>query len=175
MATDIKKQSIDSLNEKFSKAKSAVLARYQGITANDINQLRSHMRERSIEFLVVKNTLAKIAAKDTSFEMIDDDFKGPVSVLVGYDDPIGPAKALAEYSKTQPAKEPEVICGLIDGKKVSVEQVKAIASLPPKEVLVAQLLSTMQAPTSNFVGVFNSLLRQFVGVLDAIKEKKSNE
>lgn len=175
MATETKKQSIDSLNEKFSRATSAILARYQGITANEMNSLRSHLRERSLEILVVKNTLAKIAAKDTSFETLDSDFKGPVSVVVGYDDVIGPAKALADYSKTSPEKEPEVICGLVEGKKISPDEVRALADLPPKEVLVAQLLSTMQAPTTNFVGVFSSLLRQFVGVLDAIKEKKSKE
>jgi large subunit ribosomal protein L10 len=175
LATESKKESIDSLNEKFSKATSAVLARYQGITANEMNSLRSHLRERSLEILVVKNTLAKIAAKDTSFEALDSDFKGPVSVVVGYGEVVGPAKALADYSKTGPAKEPEVICGLVEGKKIAPEGVKALADLPPKEVLVAQLLSTMQAPTTNFVGVFSGILRQFVGVLDAIKEKKSNE
>ena len=163
MATESKKESIDSLNEKFSKATSAVLARYQGITANEMNSLRSHLRERSLEILVVKNTLAKIAAKNTSFEVLDSDFKGPVSVVVGYGEVVGPAN------------EPEVICGLVEGKKIAPEGVKALADLPPKEVLVAQLLSTMQAPTTNFVGVFSSLLRQFVGVLDAIKEKKSSE
>jgi large subunit ribosomal protein L10 len=175
LATESKKQSMGSLNEKFSKATSGVLARYQGITANEMNKLRSHLKERSIEILVVKNTIAKIAAKDTSFEVLDSEFKGPVSVVIGFDDVLGPAKALADYSKTSPVKEPEVICGLVEGKKIPAEGVRVLADLPPKEVLVAQLLSTMQAPTSNFVGVFNSLLRQFVGVLDAIKEKKSKE
>ena len=175
MATEIKKESIDVLNEKFSKATSAILARYQGITANEMNQLRSHLRERSLEILVVKNTLAKIAAKDTSFEELDADFKGPVSVVVGYGDIIDPAKALADFSKTNPEKEPEVICGLAEGKKISPGGVKVLADLPPKEVLVAKLLSTMQAPTTNFVGVFSGLLRQFVGVLDGIRDKKSRE
>ena len=173
MATIIKKKSIDSLNDKFSKATSAVLARYQGITANEMVRLRSFLKERSLEILVVKNTLAKIAAKDTSFEILDSDFRGPVSVVVGYDDVIGPAKALADYSKTGPEKEPEVICGLIEGNKISSEAVKALAVLPPKEVLVAQLLSSMQGPTRSFAGLFSGLLRQFVGVLGAIKEKKS--
>jgi large subunit ribosomal protein L10 len=175
LATESKKESIDSLNEKFSRATSAVLARYKGITANEMNSLRSHLRERSLEILVVKNTLAKIAAKDTPFEVLDSDFKGPVSVVVGYGEVVGPAKALADYLKAGPVNEPEVICGLVEGKKIASEGVKALSDLPPKEVLVAQLLSTVQAPTTNFVGVFSGLLRQFVGVLDAIKEKKSSE
>lgn len=173
MSTEIKKESVNSLNEKFSKATSAVLARYQGINANEMNRLRSHLRGRSLEILVVKNTLAKIAAKNTSFEVLD--FSGPVSVVVGYEDVIAPAKALADYSNTGPEKEPEIICGLVDGKKVSSVEVKALADLPPKEVLLAQLLSAVQAPTTGFAGVFSGLLRQFVGVLEAIKAKKSKE
>ena len=173
MATENKQQTISSLSEKFSKATSCILARYQGITANDMNKLRSHLREHSIEILVVKNTLARIAAKNTSFEALGSDFRGPVSVVIGFGDVLGPAKALVDYSKTGPEREPEIICGLVEGKKIPAEGVRVLADIPPKEILVAQLLSTMQAPTSNFVGVLNGVLRQFVGVLDAIKDKKS--
>ena len=170
----MKNDSIKELNKKFSNAKAAVLADYQRISAPGMTRLRAHMRGKSVDFLVIKNTLARLAAKNTPFELLDSNFKGPVSLIVSYEDPIAPAKALAEYGKTQPEKEPKILCGLVEGRKVTAEQVSALSKLPPKDVLIAQLLSTMQAPASNFVGLFNSLLRQFVATLEAIKEKKSN-
>lgn len=174
MATQEKIETVQGLNEKFGRAKAAVIADYQGISSPEMTQLRAHMRERSVEFLVIKNTLAKLAAKNTSFEVLDEDFKGPVSLVVSYEDAVAPAKALADYGKTDPEKEPEILCGMVEGKKITSAQVKALSNLPPKEVMIAQLLSVFQAPTSNFVGVFKAIMRQFVGTLEAVKDKKSN-
>ena len=174
MPTEAKNEAIRTLSDKFSRASSAVMADYQGISAAGLTEVRGFMRERSIEFMVVKNTLARLAAKNTQLEVLDGNFRGPVSLVVSYDDPIGPAKAIADFSKTQPDKELEVLCGVIDGKKISSAEVQALAKLPPKEVLIAQMLSAMQGPTTNFVGVFQGLLRKFVGTLEAIKNKKSN-
>ena len=157
------------------KAKSAVLANYQGIEASEMTQLRKHMRVRAIDFRVIKNTLARQAAKNTPFEMLDEELSGPVSLVLSFEDAVAPAKALAEYSKTGAAKTPKVICGVIEGKKVSSEEVKALADLPSKQVLISQLLSTMNGPTTNFVGALSGLLRKLVGTLDAIKEKKASE
>ncbi|QPJ66740.1 MAG: 50S ribosomal protein L10 [Candidatus Nitrohelix vancouverensis] len=168
-------KAVEELTEVFQKAKSAVLANYQGIDALEITALRAHMKERSIEFRVIKNTLAREAAKNTSFEVMSDQLKGPVSLTLSYDDAVAPAKALMEYSKTGPKKNPEIICGVVEGKQCTPAQVKALADLPSKEVLISQMLSVMQGPTTNFVGVFSSLLRKLVGTLDAVKDKKASE
>ena len=172
-AEKIKK--VEELNGIFLKAKSVVLANYQGIEAAELTQLRSHMRGRAIDFRVVKNTLAKQAVKNTPFELLDGDFTGPVSLVLSFEDAVAPAKALAEYAKSGAAKNPRVICGVVEGKKVSPEEVKALADLPSKEVLISQLLSTMNGPTTNFVGALSGLLRKLVGTLDAIKDKKATE
>ena len=172
-AEKIKK--VEELNEVFQKAKAAVLADYQGIDAPELTQLRRHMRARSVDFRVIKNTLARQAAKNTPFEMLDEEFKGPVSLVVSYEDPIAPAKALAEFAKSGASKSPKVLCGVVEGKKVAPEEVKALADLPSKEVLIAIMLAVFNGPTTNFVGVFNSLLRKLVGTLDAIREKKASE
>ena len=172
-AEKIKK--VEELNGLFMKAKSAVLANYQGIEAPELTALRSHMRGRSIDFRVIKNTLARQAAKNTPFELLDEEFSGPVSLVVSYEDAVAPAKALADYAKTGAQKTPKVICGVVEGKKVSPEEVKALADLPSKEALIAQLLATMNGPTTNFVGVMGGLLRKLVGTLEAIKEKKASE
>ena len=172
-AEKIKK--VEELNVLFMKAKSAVLANYQGIEAPELTALRSHMRGRSIDFRVIKNTLARQAAKNTPFELLGAEFSGPVSLAVSYEDAVAPAKALADYAKSGDKKTHKVICGVVEGEKVSSEEVKALSYLPSKEVLISQVLSAMNGPATSFVGALGVLLRKLVGTLDAIKEKKASE
>ena len=168
-------KTVEELNGVFLKAKAAILANYQGIDAPELTQLRRHMRAQSVDFRVIKNTLARQAAKDTPFEMLDEQFKGPVSLVVSFEDPVAPAKALAEFAKSGATKSPTVLCGVVEGKMVSSEEVKALADLPSKEVLISTMLSVFNGPTTNFAGVFSSLLRKLVGTLDAVCEKKASE
>ena len=172
MANSVKVEMGEELRGMFSRAKSAVVANYQGIDAEGITALRVHMRSRSVDFRVVKNTLARRAVKDTSLEVLGEDFKGPISILVGFEDAVAPAKALADFAKSDATKSPEVICGVVEGKKVSPGEVQALAELPSREELISQMLSVFQGPTTNFTGVFSSLLRKLVGTLDAVREKK---
>ena len=172
MANSVKVEVVEELRSIFSRAKSAVVANYQGIDAQGITALRAHMRSRSVDFRVVKNTLARRAVKDTSLEVLGEDFQGPISILVGFEDVVAPAKALADFAKSGATKSPEIICGVVEGKKVSPEEVQALAELPSREELISQMLSVFQGPTTNFAGVFSSLLRKLVGTLDAIREKK---
>ena len=172
MANPVKVEAVKELHDVFSRAKSAVVANYQGIDARGITALRVHMRSRSVDFRVVKNTLARRAAKDTIFEVLGGDFNGPISIVIGFDDEVAPAKALADFAKSGAPKAPDVICGVVEGKKVSSEEVQALADLPSREELISKMLSVFQGPTTNFAGVFSSLLRKLVGTLDAIREKK---
>jgi len=174
VANPEKQEAVKELNEVFQKASAAVLANYQGIDATSITAMRASMKNQSVEFRVVKNTLAKLAAKNTPFEVLDANFTGPVSVLVSYDDPVAPAKALADQRKINSKKTPQVICGLVEGKMISAEGVAALADLPSRDALLGQMLSVFQRPTTNFVGVFSSLLRKLVGTLDAVREKKAS-
>ena len=174
MANPAKQEAVKELNEVFQKATSAVLANYQGIDAASITAMRASMKSQSVEFRVVKNTLAKLAAKNTPFEALDASFTGPVSVLLSYDDPVAPAKVLADQRKADAKKTPKVLCGLVEGKMISAEGVAALADLPSREALLGQMLSVFQGPTTNFVGVFSSLLRKLVGTLDAVREKKAS-
>ena len=137
-------------------------------------EILAEQATRSLDFKVIKNKLARKAAKDTPFEILDSYFRGPISLVVSYDDSIAPAKALADYAKTGVKKSPEVICGLVEGKSLTPDEVKVLSELPPKVVLVAQILGVFQGPTTNFVRVFNSLLRKLVGTLDAVREKKAS-
>ncbi len=170
-----KVKKVEELNGLFLKAKSAVLADYQGIEAPGLTRLRGHMRSRSVDFRVVKNTLARQAVKNTPFDLLDEEFKGPVSLVISFEDMVAPAKALAEYAKSGVEKGPKVICGVVGGKKISPAEVKALADLPSREVLISQMLAVFNGPATNFIGVFGSLLRKLVGTLDAVREKKTSE
>ena len=172
MTNQVKVGMVEELHGIFSRAKSAVVANYQGIDAGGITALRVHMRSRSVDFRVVKNTLARRAVKGTSLEVLGEDFQGPISIVVGFEDAVAPAKALADFAKSAVAKTPKVICGVVEGKKVSPGEVQALAELPSREELISQMLSVFQGPTTNFAGVFSSLLRKLIGTLDAIREKK---
>ena len=172
MANLEKIETVKELHDIFSRAKSVVVANYQGIDAEGISALRVHMRSRSVDFRVVKNTLARRALKDTDIEVLGEAFKGPISIAVGFDDAIAPAKALADYAKSGDVKSPEILCGAVEGQKVSSEEVRALADLPSREELISQMLSVFQGPTTNFAGVFSSLLRKLVGTLDAVRQKK---
>ena len=172
MGNPLKIEAVKELRDIFSKAKSAVVANYQGMDARGLTALRVHMRSRSVDFRVVKNTIARRALKDTALEVLDGDFKGPISVVVGFDDAVAPAKALADFAKSDAPKAPDVICGVVEGKKISSKEVQALADLPSREELISQMLSVFQGPTTNFAGVFSSLLRKLVGTLDAVREKK---
>ena len=125
-----------------------------------------------MEWRVGKNGVDGRDVKDTSLGVLGEDFNGPVSIWVGFEDVIAPAKALADFAKSGATKSPEIICGVVEGKKVSSEEVRALAKLPSREELISQMLSVFQGPTTNFAGVFSSLLRKLVGTLDAIREKK---
>ena len=173
MPTPAKEQTVKELSEVFQKAKAAVLADYQGIDAPEITTLRAHMKNRSVDFQVIKNTLAQKASKNTPFEILESRFVGPISLVISFEDPVAPAKALADFAKTGGKKTPKVICGLVDGKMITPDEVKALSELPSKEVLLAQMLATFQGPTTNFVGVLSGVLRKFVGTLDAIRDKKA--
>ena len=172
MTNSVKVELVEELHGVFSRAKSAVVANYQGIDAEGITALRVHMRSRSVDFRVVKNTLARRAVKGTSLEVLGDDFRGPISIVVGFEDAVAPAKALADFAKSDATKSPEVICGMVEGKKVSPGEVQALAELPSREELISQMLSVFQGPTTNFAGIFSSLLRKLVGTLSAIGDKK---
>ncbi len=173
MPNPAKEKAVAELNELFQKAQSVVLADYQGVTAPALAGLRRYMKERSLGFYVVKNTLAKQAAKNTPLEALDDDtYKGPISMVISFDDLVAPAKALTDYAKTGPDKEPEILCGVLSGKKISRAEVEALSKLPSREALLSQMLSVFQGPATQFVGTLQGVTQKFVGTLNAIKEQK---
>ena len=156
--------------EKLKEAKAAFLADYRGLDVDQANDLRNKLREAGVEYRVVKNTLLRLAAKDTGAACFDEYLSGPTAIAVANEDPVAPAKALVEFAKKNEAFELKV--GMLDGKLLAVADIKALAELPSREELLAKMLGSMSAPATNFVGVLAAVPRSFVQVLAAIKDQK---
>lgn len=156
--------------EKLKLAKAAFLADYRGLDVEQANALRRKLQAVGVEYRVVKNTLLRIAAKGTDTACLDEYLKGPTSIALANDDPVAPAKALVEFAKLNNVFE--LKAGMLNGKLLSVDDIKALADLPSREQLLAKMLGSMSAPASNFVGVLAAVPRTFVQVLAAIKDQK---
>lgn len=169
MRKDEKKEVIDELHEKFSKAKVAVITGYTGINVEQITELRRKLSQSKVEYRVVKNTLARKAAEGTGLEPLKDHFVGPVGIALGYDDVVVPAKVLHEFSKTQEKLQLKV--GVLDGRLLKQADIKALATMPSLNSLRAKIVGLLQAPASRIVGVLAAPGGQIARVLKAKSEK----
>jgi large subunit ribosomal protein L10 len=170
-----KAQQISAISERFKKAKAAFLIDFKGMTVEQVTNLRKNLRKEDAEMRVVRNTLAKLALKDhpAVSEAISEDLVGTNAVIFAYGDAGASAKALSNF-----AKDVEVMQlkgGVLDGKKLTSENVKQLASLPSKDVLRAQLLGLFQSPAATFVRTLAAAPSGFLTVLNAYKEKQEGK
>ena len=162
---------ITELTEKFSKSKAVVFTEYKGLTVAEIAGLRKLLKEAGAEYKVAKNTLINIAVKGTPVEAAKDFFSGPTAVAFGYDDPVAAAKKVLEYSEKN--DKLKIKSGIIEGKLVSLDELKSISKLPPKNVLLGMMAGAFQAPAAKLAGALYATVAQFAYVLEAVKNKKS--
>lgn len=160
-----KEQIVSDFSKKIEGYKAIVLTRYRGLNVEQMNLLRKRLREEKVSYEVVKNTLMRLASKGTDLEKLNDYFEGPTAVAISYGDPILLAKVLSEFVKTQPSLEIKV--GLIEGKVAPPEEVKALATMPSREVLLAQILGRIQMAGGQVGGAILSILQQMLGVIQA--------
>jgi len=161
---------VKELTDKFSSAKSLVITDYLGLNVAEMTELRSKLREAGVEFKVVKNTLATIAANDVEMEEMTDYFSGPTAIAFGEDDAVSPAKVLVEFAKDHEVLE--IKAGLLNGEIISKEKVESLAEIPSREELLAKAFASMKAPLSGLVNVLQGNIRGLVQVLNQIKEEK---
>jgi large subunit ribosomal protein L10 len=168
-----KEQVIQELKEGFNRAKAIVFTDYRGLTVADLSALRSLLREGKFEYKIVKNTLAKIASEGTSVSAAKDAFKGPVGIAISYDDPVLAVKKILEYSRKN--DKLKVGIGLIEGSVCAAQDLKAVADLPPRNVLLSIMAGGFQSPLSKFGWLLNATLSGFVNAMEALKNKKSSQ
>lgn len=168
-----KKTIVAELAEKMKNASSGVLVDYKGINVADDTKLRAEMRKNNVEYSVIKNTLIRFAAKEVGFDALDEVLSGTTAVAISMTDPVAPAKIIADYAKKN-EKIFNIKAGFVDGKVLDANEVKALAELPSREVLIAKMLGSMQSPITGFVRVLNANITGLAVALNAIAEQKAN-
>lgn len=166
-----KQEITKDLRERFQRSKVVIVTDYKGLDVTALNTLRRQLREAACEYQVVKNTLLVRAAEETDVALIKDDFKGPNAVALSYDDPVAPAKVLTEFAKTHDKLEIKI--GVLNGKFLNANDIRALAALPSREVLLSLVLATMNGVAGSFVRVLNNIPQKMLNVLLAIKEQKA--
>lgn len=164
------KEKVADLAERLKSSVSGVIIDYRGLTVEEDTQLRAEFRKAGVQYNVVKNTLTNFAAKEVGLDELEPALHGPTSLATHDSDIIAPAKIIVDFAKTH--KVVEIKSGFIEGRVVSVDEVKSIASLPSKEELVAKALAGFNAPIAGFVNVLNGNIRGLVVALNAIAEQK---
>ena len=171
MNKESKQQVVAELHDKLQRAKAVFLADFRGMNVEKATELRNELRKAAVEYKVVKNTLLELASRETDKESLQPHFAGPTAIALSYDDPVAAAKVLSKFAKEQQATF-KLKAGVLTGKPITVPDIQALADLPSREVLLAKLLGTIQAPTANFVGVLAAVPGSFVRALNAIRIQK---
>jgi len=164
-----KAAAISVLTDKFSRAQGVVLADYRGLNVAQMTELRRRARAAGVEIRVIKNTLAARAAAPTDAARLDPHFQGPTAAAFGYEDPVAPARLLVEFART--ARQLELKVGLAEGRLLSAAEVRALAALPSREVLLAQVVAGLQGPLQNLASVLAAPLRGVVTAVDALRQQ----
>jgi large subunit ribosomal protein L10 len=158
------------LHEKLKDFDLAVLAHYSGLNVEKLTALRNALRKTDTELSVVKNTLLRIASKETDLSVLQVHFKGPLAIALNHSDVVETAKILVEFAKKN--AELEIKAGMLKGKVITREQLSTLAALPSRDVLLGKLLSVFVGVQTGLVNVLSAVPRSFVQVLDAYRAKK---
>ena len=175
--TSAKQAVVAQLKEQLESAKGVVLTSYKGLTVAQDTELRRELREAGVSYHVVKNTMLRIAAKEAGIEGIEEHLEGTTAFAFSTEDAVAPAKVICGFIKKNKLEDAEVLTvkvGMVEGKVIGVDEVKALAALPSREELIAKLLGSMNAPISNTVNVLQGVIRNAGYVLDAIRSQKES-
>ena len=170
-----KEQLVEEIKEMMDKCSNAVLTDYNGLSNAELTALRRKLRDAGIEYRVVKNTLARFAAEKSGKGFLSASLEGPVAIAFGYDEVVEPAKTLSAYIRSTPDTRLNIKGGFMGDRLLSQDDVKALSSIPSREVLIAQVLGGMQAPIAGVINCLASPIRGLGYVLQArIKQLENN-
>ena len=169
---------VEKLKEQLSSAKGAVFTTYSGLTVAQDTELRRELRAAGVTYHVVKNTMVRRAADALGLEGLDPHLEGTTAFAFSAEDAVAPAKVICDYIKKNKLDDAGILtlkAGLLDGRVIDVSEVKALAALPSREVLLAKLLGSMQSPIAGTVNVLQGVIRNAVYVLEAIRKQKEEQ
>jgi large subunit ribosomal protein L10 len=166
-----RQETVESLTEQLRGSPNLYVTDFTGLNVLRMTEFRRRLRASGVGYIVVKNTLAQRALAANSITGLDDHLAGPTGLVLAGTDPVSAAKVLTDFARE--FDRPAIKIGLVDGRPVTADQVKRLASLPSRDVLLSQLAGTMQAPVAQLVGVMNDMLYQMVGALEALRAQRS--
>ena len=162
---------VAELTEKIQKATAGVIVDYKGITVEEDTALRKECREGGVDYAVVKNTLLRFAFNNTGLNDLDDLLNGTTSLAISHSDPIAPMRVINKFAKQFNGEKFTIKAGFMDGKVLSLDEIKALAELPSKEALQAQVLGTMLAPITSLAVVLGQIVEKNGGSVESAAEE----
>ncbi|MFR1672608.1 MAG: 50S ribosomal protein L10 [Candidatus Gastranaerophilaceae bacterium] len=172
MATKaFKSEKVDAIKAKIEKAQVAIVTEYKGLSVEEITNLRRSLQKEGGDYMVTKNTLAKLAVKGTDYEVLTETFKGPIALAFGFEDQVSPAKAVAKFIKD--TKKGVILGAALDGKLLSAAETEALAKLPSKEELIAKILGSINSPASGIANSVNAVMSQLTRAMAAVRDQKA--
>ena len=174
MPTPQKEETVAEVADTLRNSQAAILADYRGLTVSQISDLRKKLRDADTQFAVVKNTLFRRASEGVieSSSELDATLNGPTAIAFAMKDPVATAKVLTDYIRDNRNTPLTLKGGLIGGKFYTPDQVNALSKVPPREVLIAQMLGSLQSPITGLVGTLGGIVSNFVFTLQAIADQK---
>ena len=166
MAREEKVRLVDQLSEAIKNCDTGILTDYQVLSATELTILRYKLRQSGIDYRVVKNTLARFAAKKAGKDFLLSSFTGPVAIAFGYDETVEPAKVITSYIQSS-SSSLSIKGGFLADRLLTIDEVKTLARIPPREVLLSQVLAGMQGPQVALLYCLTYPLRQLPGLLQA--------
>ncbi len=163
--TPKKVQQVEEITELLRGANLAILADYRGLTVSDLQGLRSQLRPLDAGIRVVKNSLAAIAADNVGLEELRSSFTGPTAIVTSATDPVAPSKVVSDFARASRILQIKV--GVLEGQVIPAEAIENLASLPPREILLARVVGGVQAPLAGLVGVLSGTIRSLAYVLQS--------
>ncbi len=151
-----KKAVVAELIEKLKSAQAGVIVDYRGLTVEEDTKLRTKLREAGVEYKVIKNTLTRFAIKELGYDAMDEALNGPSSLAISETDPVAPAKVISDFAKTN--ENLTIKAGFLDGKVISLDEIKTLANTPSKEVLIAKIMGSLNSPVSKLVRTLQALV-----------------
>jgi large subunit ribosomal protein L10 len=173
MPTAQKTKVVETFEKEARESTGLIVTSFKALKTVEFNEMRAKLRPLKGNYRVVKNSLTRIALKNAGLTALAEMFDGPTAIVIERGDAIATTKAVFEFAKSH--ENLKIHGGLFDGKVVSAKELKEIASLPTKEVLIATLLGTLQAPLVNLLSVLSAPLRELVNVLDAVAKKEEKK
>jgi len=166
-------EQVARLKDKLANAQGIYLTDFSGLTVEQMSELRKRFREAHVEYMVIKNTLSRVALKEGGFEGLLSHVDGQNAIAIGYDDPAVPAKIIAQFAKEN--EKPTIRSCFFDGEVLTGKAAESTKDFPSKSEIRSQVLGMLSAPMSGLVSAFSGVLRDFLAVLDAYIQKRQQE